>query len=73
MAILPPNISADDFAAALGEFAEAVGAEWVLTSDEDLVPYGDHYSPVPLEDGMKALELAYRILEQVESNVGHGG
>lgn len=29
-------------------------------------------SPVPLEDGMKALELAYRILDQVESNTGHG-
>ena len=47
MAILPPGVSAEDFAAATREFAVAVGEEWVFTSDEDLVPYRDYWSPVP--------------------------
>lgn len=44
MAVLPPNVSAEDFASAVREFADAVGAEWVFTSDEDLEPYRDPYS-----------------------------
>ena len=49
MAILPPGVSAPDFESALRQFEAAVGRQWVLSSDEDLVPYRDHYSPVPLE------------------------
>jgi 4-cresol dehydrogenase (hydroxylating) len=41
MAVLPPGISAETFAAATRQFAETVGEEWVFTSDEDLVPYRD--------------------------------
>jgi 4-cresol dehydrogenase (hydroxylating) len=44
MAILPPGVSAENFAAALREFEGAVGKEWVLTSDEDIHPYRDHFS-----------------------------
>jgi 4-cresol dehydrogenase (hydroxylating) len=44
MAILPPGVSAETFASALKEFEAAVGKEWVLTSDEDLNPYRDHFS-----------------------------
>jgi len=50
MAVLPPGVSSANFAAACREFAAAVGTEWVLTSDEDLAPYRDHYSPVPVAD-----------------------
>jgi 4-cresol dehydrogenase (hydroxylating) len=50
MAILPPGVSSTDFTTALRQFAAAVGEEWVLSSDEDLTPYRDHYSPVPLAD-----------------------
>jgi 4-cresol dehydrogenase (hydroxylating) len=44
MAILPPNVSAESFASAIKEFEAAVGKEWVFTSDEDLIPYRDHFS-----------------------------
>ncbi len=44
MAILPPGVSAENFAAALREFEAAVGKDWVLTSDEDLHPFRDHFS-----------------------------
>jgi len=44
MAILPPGVSAENFAAAIKEFEAAVGKDWVLTSDEDIHPYRDHFS-----------------------------
>src|SRR5690606_30860064 len=44
MAVLPPGISETDFAAALDEFRDAVGPEWVFTSDEDVALYRDAYS-----------------------------
>jgi len=37
----PPGVSPSDFAAALGQFAEAVGKAWVFTSDEDVDLYRD--------------------------------
>lgn len=50
MAILPPGISPQIFSSATREFAATVGEEWVLTSDDDLGPYRDHWSPVPQPD-----------------------
>jgi (+)-pinoresinol hydroxylase len=44
MAVLPPGVSAESFAAAVKEFEAAVGKDWVFTSDDDLVPYRDHFS-----------------------------
>ena len=44
MAILPPGVSAEDFEAAVRELQNAVGADWVFTSDDDLLPYRDHFS-----------------------------
>ncbi|HEY9181683.1 MAG TPA: FAD-binding oxidoreductase, partial [Gammaproteobacteria bacterium] len=44
MAVLPPGVSADNFAAAIRELEAAVGKDWVMTSDEDLHPYRDHFS-----------------------------
>ena len=41
---VPPGVSSRDFADALRQFADAVGKEWVFTSDEDLEPYRDAYS-----------------------------
>ena len=71
MAILPPGIGAEDFATALSEFAEAVGPEWVMTSDDDLVPYADHYSPVPLPEDelIPSAAVAPRTVEQVQAVV----
>lgn len=47
----PPGIGEVQFAAALKEFAQIVGADWVLTSDEDLNTYRDAYSPYLGEAG----------------------
>jgi 4-cresol dehydrogenase (hydroxylating) len=41
---LPPNVSQADFTAALREFANIVGDQWLFTSDEDLDLYRDPYS-----------------------------
>ena len=35
MATLPPGVSSADFSTALGQFAEAVGPDWVFSSDEE--------------------------------------
>jgi FAD/FMN-containing dehydrogenase len=44
MAVLPPNVSAEDFSSAIREFAAAVGDDWVFSSDADLEAYRDPYS-----------------------------
>jgi len=41
---LPPNVSESEFAAALGDFEGAVGADWVFSSDADVALYRDSYS-----------------------------
>src|SRR6204780_4411116 len=42
---IPPGVSAGDFADAIRQFEEAIGKEWVFTSDEDVALYRDAYSP----------------------------
>jgi hypothetical protein len=42
---VPPNVSSADYAKALSEFAQAIGREWVFTSDSDLDLYRDAFSP----------------------------
>jgi len=44
--VLPPGLNAAEFARAVAEFKGAVGTDWVFTSDEDLGPYRDSFSPV---------------------------
>ncbi len=44
MGVLPPGVSGETFATALKEFEAVVGKDWVMTSDEDLAPYGDRFS-----------------------------
>jgi len=43
---VPPGVSPKDFADALRQFAEAVGKDWVFSSDEDVALYRDSYSPL---------------------------
>jgi len=71
MAVLPPGVSSANFAAACREFTAAVGAEWVLTSDEDLAPYRDHYSPVPLaeEELIPSAAVSPTTVQQVQAIV----
>ncbi len=42
---LPPGVSSKDFSDAINQFEEAVGKDWVFTSDEDVALYRDAYSP----------------------------
>jgi len=42
---VPPGVRSADFSAALVQFEQAVGKEWVFTSDEDVALYRDAYSP----------------------------
>ena len=44
MSILPPGLSARQFARVLAEFEGIVGKDWVFSSDEDIAPYRDHFS-----------------------------
>ena len=44
MAILPPGVSAESFQSAIREFQDAIGRDWVFTSDDDLYSYRDHFS-----------------------------
>ena len=47
---LPPGINSKDFSDALKQFGEAVGQEWVFSSEEDTDLYRDSYSPFWHED-----------------------
>src|SRR5262245_37468740 len=67
----PPGISERDFARALTEFRNAIGAEWVFTSDEDVNLYRDAYSPFKgeAEDRVPSAAVAPTTVEQVQAIV----
>ena len=44
MAILPPNVSQQQFDTAIDRLKAVVGEEWVFTSDADIHAYKDHFS-----------------------------
>ena len=66
---VPPGLNSKDFSNALKELAEAVGKEWVFTSDEDLDLYRDSYSPFWHEDQepVPSAAVAPREVEQVQA------
>ena len=43
---LPPGVNQKEFSGAIEEFKQALGGDWVFTSDEDLDLYRDPYSTV---------------------------
>jgi len=67
----PPNVSPQAFASALQEFANVVGEDWVLTSEEDLFPYKDAYSPLrdTQEDRSASAAVAPASVEEVQAVV----
>jgi hypothetical protein len=71
MPMIPPGVSEPDFAAALSEFEQALGAPWVFTSDEDVALYRDAYSPVRGEDAeiLVSAAVAPDTVEQVQAVV----
>lgn len=68
---LPPGVSAKDFADATKQFQEAVGREWVFTSDEDIALYRDAYSPLwgEPEERVASAAVAPDKVEQVQQVV----
>ena len=65
---VPSGVSPGDFAAALKRFEDAVGKEWVFTSDEDVDTYRDSYSPFwhENEEPIPSAAVAPDSVEQVQ-------
>ncbi|HWU04033.1 MAG TPA: FAD-dependent oxidoreductase [Novosphingobium sp.] len=65
----PPGISAEAFAAAIGGFRAAVGADWVFTSDEDVGLYRDAFSPAwgEAEERLVSAAVAPASSEEVQA------
>jgi (+)-pinoresinol hydroxylase len=68
---VPPGVSASDFAAAIKQFEDAVGKQWVFTSDEDVALYRDAYSPFmgEPEERVASAAVAPDGVEQVQKIV----
>jgi FAD/FMN-containing dehydrogenase len=68
---LPPGVSSKDFSEALKQFAEAVGKDWVFTSEEDMNTYRDSYSPLwhEPEDPVPSAAVAPDTVEDVQKVV----
>jgi 4-cresol dehydrogenase (hydroxylating) len=66
---VPPGVSASDWSAALEQFEQAVGKQWVFTSDEDVALYRDAYSPFfdEPEDRVASAGVAPDSVEQVQA------
>lgn len=68
---LPPGVTARQFSNALKEFGEAVGPEWVLSTDEDVKTYRDAFSPFweESEEPIPSGAVAPNTVEQVQQVV----
>jgi FAD/FMN-containing dehydrogenase len=65
---VPPGLSPADFADALKQLEEAVGREWVFSSDEDVDLYRDSYSPFwhEKQEPIPSAAVAPDTVEQVQ-------
>ena len=68
---LPQGVSARAFADAVKQFQDAVGKEWVFTSDEDVALYRDAYSPFwgEKEEILASAAVAPNTVEEVSKVV----
>jgi 4-cresol dehydrogenase (hydroxylating) len=68
---LPPGVSQRDFDAALREFEQVVGEDWVFSSPEDTALYRDAYSPFwdEEEERLASAAVAPDSVEQVQAVV----
>ena len=74
--LLPPGLSEDEFSRALEAFAGAVGAEHVLTGDEQLVEFRDPFafatwdeytaSAVVMPETVEEIQAIVRIANRIE-------
>ena len=67
----PPGVSAADFEKAIKQFSDAVGSQWVFTSDDDVNTYRDAYSPFWGEksERIASAAVAPETVEQVQKIV----
>ena len=67
----PPGVSPADFATAIGQFEQAIGKEWVFTSDEDVDLYRDAFSAFlgEPEERVASAAVAPDGVEQVQAIV----
>jgi 4-cresol dehydrogenase (hydroxylating) len=67
----PPGVRPQDFAAALEQFAQVVGAPWVFTEDHDVDLYKDPFSPFlgEPEERWASAAVAPTEVEQVQKIV----
>jgi 4-cresol dehydrogenase (hydroxylating) len=69
---LPPNVKETAFRNAIDKFRQAVGEEWVFTSQEDVDLYRDSYSPFkgePARELVAAAAVAPNSVEAVQAIV----
>jgi 4-cresol dehydrogenase (hydroxylating) len=65
--ILPPGVTASRFKQALAAFADVVGSEWVLATDEDRETYLDAYAPGLEESHAPSAAVAPADVAQVQA------
>lgn len=75
MAVLPPDLTAARFASFLEDLRGAVGADYVWSSDEDMVAYRDSFSPVwdTKEERHASAAVAPADVEQVQAVIRIAG
>lgn len=56
--VMPPNVTSEQWSAALAGFSAAIGKEWVFTSVEDIALYRDPYSPLWDEPDERVISAA---------------
>jgi (+)-pinoresinol hydroxylase len=68
---VPPGVTPQDFSAALQQWENAVGKQWVFTSEEDVDLYRDSYSPFWHEEQepIPSAAVAPDRVEQVQAAV----
>lgn len=68
---LPPDVSPADFKSSLTKFAQAIGPQWVFTSEEDVFLYRDAYSPLwdDKDERLPSAALAPQSAEEVQAIV----
>src|SRR5688500_11200810 len=64
---LPVGVTAQAFDRALASFARIVGAQWVLSSDEDRRTYLDAYAPGDAEGYGPAAAVAPQTVEEIQA------
>ena len=65
---VPPGLTPADFSDALKQWEQAVGRDWVFSSDEDVETYLDSYSPFwhESDEPVPSAAVAPQTVEQVQ-------